>query len=65
MEQNIIIYVGVGKALALIWSVLVAVVVGTWYASHRLTKVEAKVEGFNNYLTKIEGKLGLDKNISN
>jgi len=57
MEQNIIIYVGIGKALTIIWSVLVAVVVGAWYASHRLTKVETKVEGFSNRLTGLEGRL--------
>ncbi len=53
MEQNIVIYIGIWKALGLV----AGVVVGAWYAGSRFTKVETKVEGFETRLTGLEGRL--------
>jgi hypothetical protein len=53
MEQNIVIYIGIWKALGLI----ATVVLGTWYAAYRLGKVETKVEGFDERIKTLEGRL--------
>jgi len=53
MEQNIIINIGIYKALCIIGTIIA----GAWYASHRLTKVETNVEGFDKRLTNIEGRM--------
>lgn len=53
MEQNIVIYIGIWKALTLV----AAVVAGAWYAAYRLGKVETKVDGFETRLTNLEGRL--------
>jgi hypothetical protein len=53
MEQNIIIYIGIWKALSLI----AAVVAGTWYAAYRLGRVETTAEGFDDRLKALEGRL--------
>jgi hypothetical protein len=55
METTLIINIGIYKTLSLI----AALVVGAWYASHRLTKVETEVEGFNKRLTGLEGRIDL------
>ncbi|OHA70732.1 MAG: hypothetical protein A3F15_00125 [Candidatus Wildermuthbacteria bacterium RIFCSPHIGHO2_12_FULL_40_12] len=53
METNLIIYIGIYKALGLI----VSLVAGAWYLSHRLTKVETKVDGFDTRLTNLNGRM--------
>jgi hypothetical protein len=53
MEQNIVIYIGMWKALTLI----AAVVLGAWYAGHRFGEIETKVGGFETRLTNLEGRL--------
>lgn len=53
MEQNIVVYIGIWKALTLV----AAVVAGAWYAAYRLGRVESQVEGFEKRLTSMEGRL--------
>ena len=59
METNIIINIGIYKMLGLIGTL----VLGTWYASHRLTKVETEVTSFDKRLTNMEGRF--DKRLTN
>ena len=58
MGTNIIINIGIYKMLGLIGTL----VLGTWYAFHRLTKVETEVIGFDKRLTNMEGRM--DKSFS-
>ena len=53
MEQNIVVYIGIWKALTLI----AAVVAGTWYAAYRLGKIETTVDGFDERIKTLEGRL--------
>ncbi|OHA23889.1 MAG: hypothetical protein A3B11_02005 [Candidatus Taylorbacteria bacterium RIFCSPLOWO2_01_FULL_44_26] len=53
METDIIINIGIYKTLGIISTL----VVGAWYASHRLTKVETEVNGFDKRLTGLEGRM--------
>ncbi len=53
MEQNIIVTIGIYKFLGVIGTLIV----GSWYASHRLTRVETKVDTFDTRLTNMEGRL--------
>lgn len=57
MEQNIVIYIGIFKALGIIGTIIASVAIGVWRASSRLTKVETKVDIFENRLTNLEGRL--------
>src|SRR3989344_4739624 len=56
METDIIINIGIYKTLGIISTL----VVGAWYASHRLTKVETEVNGFDKRLTGLEGRMDGD-----
>src|SRR5271154_1617446 len=53
MEQNIVIYIGIYKT----GGIIATIILGAWYASHRLTKVETKVDGFDTRLTTLEGRV--------
>jgi hypothetical protein len=53
METNIVIYIGIYKFIGTIGTLVVL----TWWASHRLTKVETKVDMFETRLTGMEGRL--------
>jgi len=53
METNLIINIGIYKALGLMTSLIL----GAWYLSHRLTKVETKVDGFDTRLTNLNGRM--------
>ena len=55
METNLIINIGIYKTLSL----MATLVVGAWYASYRLTKVETEVKGFDKRLTGLEGRMDL------
>ncbi len=55
MEQNIVIYIGIYKALGLIGTIIL----GAWYASSRLTRVETKVDTFETRFTNLEGRMDL------
>lgn len=52
MEQNIVIYIGIYKFIGVIGTLIV----GTWYASHRLTKVETKITITENRIGALEGR---------
>lgn len=53
METTFVIYIGIYKLLGLV----VSLILGTWYLSHRLTKVETTVNLFGARLTTIEGRI--------
>jgi len=53
MEQDIVIIIGMYKSLGIIGTIIA----GAWYISHRLTKVETNVSGFDKRLTSLEGRL--------
>ena len=53
MVQDIVIYIGIYKLLTL----LAALIAGAWYLSHRLTKVETKVEDFGVTIQRFDGRL--------
>ncbi|MCX6765332.1 MAG: hypothetical protein NT148_02225, partial [Candidatus Nealsonbacteria bacterium] len=53
MEQNILITIGMYKFLGVIGTLIA----GSWYASHRLTRVETKVDTFDTRLTNMEGRM--------
>ena len=53
METDITINIGAYKALGIIGTLIA----GAWYASHRLTKVETEVSGFDRRLTGLEGRM--------
>lgn len=57
MEQNIIIYIGIYKALGIIGTIIAAVAVGTWRAASKLAELGTKVGIFENRLTNFEGRL--------
>ena len=57
MEQDLVVYIGIYKALGIIATVIGGVAWGAWYAASRLTRVETKVDGFENRLTNLEGRL--------
>jgi hypothetical protein len=57
MEQNIVIYIGLGNALSILGAVITSVALGTWQAATKLTKVETKVDAFDTRLTGLEGRL--------
>ncbi len=53
METTLIINIGIYKTLGLI----VTLIVGAWYLSCRLTRVETKVDGFDTRLTNLSGRM--------
>jgi hypothetical protein len=53
MEQNIIIYIGIWKALSLI----AAVVAGAWYAAYRLGRVESKISTLESGVSSLGGRV--------
>lgn len=53
METTLVIYIGIYKTLGLV----AAVVIGAWYLSGRLAKVETKVENFGTRITGLEGRM--------
>lgn len=55
--QDLVINIGIGETLTLIFSGIGLLVVGAWYLSGRLTRVETKVDGFDTRLTNFEGRL--------
>lgn len=57
MEQNIIIHIGSYEALAVIVTVVAAIVAGTWKAASKLTEVVLKIDIFEDRLTSMEGRL--------
>jgi len=57
MEQNIIIYIGIYKALVLLGTAFGGVVTGTWIAASRLGSVEAKIDNYDLRLTNLEGRM--------
>ncbi len=57
MEQNIVIYIGLYKALGIIGSAIVSIAYGSWAAATRLSKVETEIEAFESRLTNVEGRL--------
>lgn len=57
METNLIIYIGIYKTLGIIATIIGGVGWGAWYSATRLTRVETKVDGFDNRLTNLEGRL--------
>lgn len=52
-ETNFIINIGIYKLLGFIGTLIAA----AWYISHRLTKVETKVQGFETQLTSLTTNL--------
>lgn len=61
METDIIINIGIYKTLGLICTLIA----GAWYASHRFTKVEMEIRGFDKRLTWLEGRMDLGSQKSN
>jgi hypothetical protein len=53
MEQNLVIYIGIWKALGIIG----AIVTGVWITSKKLSRVETKVDMFETRMTNMEGRL--------
>lgn len=53
METTLVINIGIYKTLTL----LASLILGAWYLSHRLTKIETKVDGFENRLTNLSGRM--------
>ncbi len=57
MEQNIVIYIGIYKTLALVGTGITSIAYATWQVASRLTKVETKVDTLESRLTNLEGRL--------
>lgn len=53
MVQNFVINIGIYKLL----TILTSLIAGAWYLSHRLTKVETKVEDFRITIEGFDGRL--------
>lgn len=53
MESTFVVYIGIYKLLGIV----ATIIVGAWYLSGRLTKVETKVDGFDTRLTNFEGRM--------
>ncbi len=54
--ENLVINIGVGESLTIIFSGIGLLVSGAWFLSSRLTRVETKVDGFDTRLTNFEGR---------
>lgn len=57
MQQTLAIYVTTGTAVTIVWSVIVAIALAAWWLSHRLTKMETKVDMFEGRLTSMDGRI--------
>ena len=53
IEQNIVVYIGIYKALGLV----ATVIGGAWFISRKLTRVETKVDNCENQITNLTGRL--------
>lgn len=58
MEQDIVIYIGVYKALTIVMSAIVSITYASWQAASRLAHIETTMENLANRMNAIEARAG-------
>ena len=55
--DSLLIQISILETISIIVGVSAAIIAGSWYLSHRLTKVETEVKGFEKRFINLEGRL--------